>query len=340
MTGLFKRTRELIKSPTGVDKRQAIMSAALSTQVTHLMNDGWVPKAIAAYVDEIVNDEQLNDQTMNRILSENWIEAHRIGSSLFTTMFTAGFHRGGVPAADRLEMLYELFGMTVSSTNFVRMSRLGDWYSRDKIKDEDLYYFHLETITDVQDYFEFIKQIAFMVRLKHHAWNGIRSKYETSRQLSTIMDNQLRYYLSKPVVDFILRNDWYQTDVAEGILQLTGIPVSYPNVDFHNRGVIDKDNVKVTLPGYHLELIFNNQGQLVSMWQALEAHQTVNERGVLEFSESPEDYSLAELQMIANTESTNYANAGGQIHQSLDVKPANRHAGLESDLRNYAKNQF
>ena len=111
-------------------------------------------------------------------------------------------------------------------------------------------------------------------------------------------------------------------------------------MDFHNRGVIDKDNVKVTLPGYHLELIFNNQGQLVSMWQALEAHQTVNERGVLEFSESPEDYSLAELQMIANTESTNYANAGGQIHQSLDVKPANRHAGLESDLRNYAKNQF
>lgn len=340
MTGLFKRTRELIKSPIGVDKRQTIMSAALSTQVTHLMNDGWVPKSIAAYVNDIVNNEQLNDQTMNQILSEKWGEAHRIGSSLFTTMFTAGFHRGGVPAADRLEVIYKLLGMTVSPTNFVRMSRLGDWDSKDKIKDVDLYYLHLETIDEVQDYFEFVKQVAYMVRLKHHAWNGIRSKYETSRQLSTIMDNQLRYYLSKPIVDFILRNDWRQEDVAEETLQLTGTPVSYPNVAFHNRGVAKQDNVKMALPGYHLELIFNNQGHLVSMWEALEAHQTIDEYGVLAFSEVPDDYSLAELQMIANTESTNYANAGGPIHQSLDVKPANRYAGLESDLRNYAKKQF
>lgn len=340
MTGLFKRTRELIKSPNGVDKRRTLMTATLSTQATHLMNDGWLPKSIAAYVDEIFNDEQLSDETMQAILSKAWLEAHRVGSHLFTKMYVAGFHRGGVPATDRLEMLYAILGMTVSSANFVKMTKLGHWPTRFENKNADLYYLHIENMAECQDYLEFVKQVAFMMRLKHHTWNGIRSKYETSHQLDKVIDNQLRYYLSKPVVDLVKRDQLTQGDVAEKIVQLTGTPVSYPKANFHNRGVVDNSHVKMAMPGYHLELIFNAQGDIISMWPALEAHQTVTKSGALVFSEEQTDYSLSELQMIANTESTNYANAGGQIHQSLDVKPANRHAGLESDLRNYAKSKF
>ncbi|SCB93099.1 DUF3114 domain-containing protein [Weissella bombi] len=340
MTGLFKRTRELIKSPKKVDKRRTLMTATLSTQTTHLVNDGWLPKSIAAYVDEIFDNEQLSDETMQDVLSTAWSQAHRVGSALFTKMYVAGFHRGGTPATDRLEMLYSILGMTVGSTNFVKMTKLGNWPTRNENQNADLYYLHVENMAEVQDYLEFVKQVAFMMRLKHHAWNGINSKYETSRQLDKVIDNQLRYYLSKPVVDLIQRDSLKQEDVAEGIVQLTGTPVSYPKADFHNRGVADKSNVKMAMPGYHLELIFDGQGELVSMWTALEAHETVTKRGALMFSDVTTDYSLAELQMIANTESTNYANAGGQIHQSLDVKPANRHAGLESELRNFAKNKF
>ncbi|MGC6332180.1 DUF3114 domain-containing protein [Weissella cibaria] len=335
---LFKRTRELIENPKGVDVHRAAMSAALLGQTEVLTADGWLPKAVAAYVEAVATAPELTDHTMTGVLTQKWYEAHRIGSSLFTKMLISGFHRGSATATDRLGMLYQVLGLQRDDTNFVQMTHLGDWAKRDMTP--NLYYLQLENETDLQDYWDFVNRVAFLMRLKYRAWNGIRSRYATSKQLTATFDNQLRYYLGKPVSDFVRHMNWTRAQYEAKVLLFTGKEVLHPGVALHNRGVADQSNVKVVTPDYHVELIFDRDDQIVSLWDALEEQQIEMADGSLRFVQDPAAYSLTELQQIANTESANYAGQGGKIHEALDVKPAARTAGLESDLRNYAKNQF
>lgn len=338
MTILFKRTRDLIANPTGVTEHKAAMSAALIGQVETLMADGWLPKSLAAYVEAVAKAPELNDATMMDVLEAKWFEAHRVGSELFTEMLVAGFHRGSAPATDRLGMLYNVLGPYLDDTNFVQMTHLGLWDDREATP--NLYYLQINDEDELQAYWQFVNRVAYLMRLKYRAWNGIRSRYATSRLLTATFDNQLRYYLGKPVSDFVRAQGWTRAMYEAKVLEEMGHEVLHPGVSLHNRGVADQSNVKVVTPDYHVELIFDSADQIVSLWQPLEAHQVVVADGAVRFVQDHNAYSLDELQMIANTESANYAGQGGEIHEALDVRPAARNAGLEATLRNYAKNQF
>ena len=335
---LFKRTRELIDNPRGVDQYRDAMSASLLGQANVLLENGWVPKSVAAYVEAVALDPDLNDQTMMTVLTEQWYEAHRVGSPLFTKMFISGFHRGSATATDRLAMLYRVLGFQIDETNFVQMTHLGNWQNRESTP--NLYYLAVATDQELKDYWDFVNRVAFMIRLKYRAWHGIRSLYATSQTLTATLDNQLRYYLAKPVVDYVQQNGLTRSTYEVKVYELTGKEALQPAAKFHNRGVADDSNVKVVTPDYHLELIFNQTEELVSMWLPLERHAIEMADGSTRFIQQQSLYATSELQAIANTESANFAGQGGDIHEALDIKPMHPEAGVEPFLRIHAKKEF
>jgi hypothetical protein len=308
---------------------------ALLVQAEQLLLDGWDPRAIDGYVELVQDDALLSDASATIVLSDYWQEAHRVGSPLFTHMFLTGFHRSSATAAKRLKMLYTVLGLSVDENNFVQMTRLGE-SSKD-----GLYQLEISDVEDFANYVTFVDVVSRTIRMKYRSWRGIgRGKYATSQVLGDVLDNQFRYYLGKPVIDFIQCEGWTQVIYEETVLALTDRYVQYPDARLHNRGVVGQANMKVVTPDYHVEVIFNADGRPVSMWTALEAHDMVQPDGSIRFDSVAEHYSDEELQQLANTESVNYAAEGGTIHRNLDVAPANRHAGLEANLRNHAKNQF
>jgi len=335
---LFKRTRELIDNPRGVDQYRDAMSASLLGQANVLLENGWVPKAVAAYVEAVALAPNLSDQTMMAVLTEKWYEAHRVGSPLFTTMFISGFHRGSATATDRLAMLYQVLGFQIDETNFVQMTHLGNWQQREATP--NLYYLTLHNDQELKDYWDFVNRVAFMIRLKYRAWHGIRSLYATSQTLTATLDNQLRYYLAKPVVDYVTQVGMTRAEYEAKVYELTGKAALHPAVRFHNRGIDDDSNVKVVTPDYHLELIFNRNDQLVSLWLPLERHAIEMADGSMRFIQQQSLYVASELQDIANTESANFAGQGGDIHDALDIKPMHPKAGVEPFLRIHAKKQY
>lgn len=307
----------------------------LQEQLDCLKEDGWDYRSIKAYLSVIESDAAAFDADVEGLLVEYWHDVHQVGSPLFTHMFLTGFYRSSISATNRLAMFYNILGFERDDTNFVQLRRLGD------DQEENLYHLSITSIDELADYIIFIDVMTRMMRLKYRSWQGFASgKYAKSDLLTDAFDNQLRYYLGKPIIEFIQSVGWSQEEYEATLYAIMGDLPRYPDAYLHNRGLTLAVNHKVVTPDYHIEVIFDQNGKLVSMWNALGAHDMVQPDGSIRFDTNVDHYTEAELQEIANTESLNYANKGGIIHNKLDVMPANRHAGLESDLRNSAKALF
>lgn len=310
------------------------VTTTIQQQAEQLALDGWDARSVNAYLEIVQDIHDVESGAQADLLAEYWADAHRVGSPLFTHMFLTGFHRASRTAADRLAMLYRLLGFELDENNFVQAHRLGESAL------DGMYQLVLDDVDDFANYLVFVDVIAATMRLKYRVWQGMKGRFAKSDRLTDIFDNQLRYYLGKPVVDFVRAQGWQQDDYETAILTLTGNYVQYPDARLHNRGVVGRQNMKVVTPDYHVEMIFDDDGQAVSMWSALENHDMVELDGSVRYDSNPDHYTPEELQQIANTESANFASRGGLVHQALDVAPANRHAGLEPALRNEAKLAF
>lgn len=328
MTAKTKRYQQLMTTLTGT----------LAAQVSQLHLDGWSDNALWLYsrlTRQVLASRPYNTE---HALERQWFEAHRVGSRLFNRMFLTGFVPRQVAASERLDLLYQVLGLEVGPGNFLVMKRLGDWSER--YLTTNLYYLHVTDEEQLQEWFFFSRHIAQMMQIKYRYWVKAWHIKPDSRLLTDLRDNQLRYYLGKPVVDYLGRQAFTRQSLIQFLETVSHHAVRYPDAQFHNRGLAEATNIKVVTSDYHTEVILDAHDQLVSLWRALERHQSMDEQGVVHFSQTIQDYTEADLWQIANTESFNYANHGGRRHNLLDVEPAAWTAGLEPALRNAAKRYF
>ncbi|KRN33287.1 DUF3114 domain-containing protein [Weissella halotolerans] len=317
---------------------KAGLTGTLAKQVEQLHLDGWPDKALWVYVRLTRQVLASRPYSCEQALQRQWFEAHRVGSRLFNRMFLIGFVPMQSKARERIATLYRILGFQVGSGNFLMMTRLGAWSER--YLTPNLYYLHVTDAEQLREWFFFSRHIAEMMQVKYRQFvTGWQIK-PVDRLLTDIQDNQLRYYLGKPVVDYLGRQPLTRQSLIQFLQMVTRHRVRYPDAHFHNRGLQEPSNVKIVTADYHNEIILDARDRLVSLWQALERHQYMDEFGVVHFSQELVDYDEQDLWQLANTESFNYANHGGQRHNRLDVEPAAWTAGLEPELRNVAKRYF
>lgn len=176
--------------------------------------------------------------------------------------------------------------------------------------------------------------------------------YHPGKQMTSIYDHQMRYWLDRPLIQFI-NSDYLDKhypgktkyDRYEKWLRASGNTVGHPGADLHQRTTNFSNhfprNKKITCDYNHLETIFSPDGQkTVSMWNDLKA----GKDGKIKSSAGQFGDNSRELQEVANTDSANYAKpnrkSSGSAHKSLDEDPANSGKGLEADIRVRAKTKY
>ncbi|WP_460059408.1 DUF3114 domain-containing protein, partial [Pseudolactococcus yaeyamensis] len=179
----------------------------------------------------------------------------------------------------------------------------------------------------------------------------IQAKYPNDEKLDDAIDHQMRYWLDKPIVDYINDN----LPVGEGETKTSaylkwvdemGLLAGNPDADLHNRTLKDAKafhpkNDKITVG--HIEIIFTHDGNdTVSMWNHLDTDDTG-----LRYISDPKYYEN-DYQNIANTDSANYSepnfkgngtfkNSGGSDHKRFDVDVPKKN---EPELRLKAKKDY
>lgn len=310
----------------------------LEEQLTQLAKDGWHQGAVKLYQDTIMRVLEMDLMDPQASQMRLWYDAHRVGSELFHKMLVAEYRPSQRNATARIAILENVLGFQVDVDNFVQMTRLGFWSERNHTS--LLYYLHIDDTKHLRNYVNFAGDVARLMYAKYQVRQERFFGRPSMSMLSDVIDHQLRYYLGKPMIDFVRKQQLTKSNFIGLIHDVCGRRVRYPDAQYHNRGVADASNIKVVLHDYHLEFIFDKQDHLISLWNALEQHQQIEDDGSVRFNQDATQYTLLELQAIANTESFNYANHGGKVHDLLDGEPATRGRNFEPYLRDYAKRQF
>ncbi|MBM7617177.1 hypothetical protein JOC36_000726 [Weissella uvarum] len=311
---------------------------AVGEQITQLNLDGWPKDALDLYRNELKRLDQSNliDQAASQM--RLWYDAHRVGSDLFTRMFFKNYRPSQKHAAERIDLLDHLLGLELDADNFVQMTRLGIWQERGNTP--SLYYLHLDDFEQAKDYQTFANGVARLMYAKYQTRAEHFFGRPSMMMLNNPIDHQLRYYLGKPMIDWVRNKQMTRRDLIDFSEKYLNRKVRYTQATYHNRGVADQSNQKIVFSDYHLEFIFDKHDQIVSIWNALENHMQIKNDGSVRFKQAIDLYSRAELQDVANTESLNYAKHGGKIHDLLDGDPSVRGRGNEPKLRDHAKTLF
>lgn len=315
-------------------------------QLEELGTDGWVAKSLTVYVTSL-NKNVKNDK-WQKDLTSSWDKAHNIGSKLFTSMLDKSNESDQFGAKRKIRMLYQVLDASVDNpdtTNFVQLKNVAN----------AKYHFpnSNEIANSPREYYDFVDQYS----------NLISQKYK-NKVLNNPIDNQMRYWLDKPIVEFINDKGLDQNEY-ESWLKTNRISIDHPDSSLHNRTLSGKGNIpnnsKVTAANNHVEIIFNNKGKTVSVWNVLDTYISGSRKG--EVISDPRQYEDVQSpnsnlwSQIANTDSANYAiphngfnletpfgvidkDYSGKQHEPLDVKPAASNKGLESQIRVMAKKWY
>ena len=315
----------------------------VNKQAKMLENEHWGKAGVASYLKYLDENVANFDNPLVEV-DTAYKRLHIVGSDVFTFVVENAYpYDAKNPtfskeqcAKETLDMVYGVLGANIDSNNFLQLDNVMN----------GKYQFPIER-ADVAQYFEFTNSFAKL----------IQNKYPEGKKLDDVKDHQMRYWLDKPIVEYINS----KLPVGEGEtkasaylkwLEEMGIVAGNTAAGYHNR--TEKELTPKQLKAYleevanqkitanHVEIIFTNDGnKTVSMWNELSLDKTT---GL--YDSNPEHYKN-NFQNIANTDSANYANpnfkkdgtfknSGGDEHIRLDENPAN----YDCDLRLEAKGKY
>ena len=307
----------------------------VNKQAKTLENEHWGKAGVASYLKYLDENVANFDNPLVEV-DTAYKRLHMVGSDVFTFVIENAYpYDAKNPtfskeqcAKETLDMVYAVLGAKIDSNNFLQLDNVMN----------GKYQFPIEK-QDVAQYFEFTDSFAKL----------IQNKYPEDKKLDDVKDHQMRYWLDKPIVDYINN----KLPVGEGETKASaylkwldemGIVAGNPAADLHNRttnteNAVHPKNEKITAG--HIEIIFTHDcNNTVSMWNHLEK----DESGV-RYDTNPERYTK-DYQNIANTDSANYADPkiengkyinSGKGHNPLDV---NFPPETESELRSEAKSEY
>ena len=307
----------------------------VNKQAKTLENEHWGKAGVASYLKYLDENVANFDNPLVEV-DTAYKRLHIVGSDVFTFVVENAYpYDAKSPtfskeqcAKETLEMVYAVLGAKIDSNNFLQLDNVMN----------GKYQFPIEK-QDVAQYFEFTDSFSEL----------IQNRYPEGKKLDDVKDHQMRYWLDKPIVEYINN----KLPVGEGEtkasaylkwLEEMGIVAGNPAADLHNRttnteNAVHPKNEKITAG--HIEIIFTHDcNNTVSMWNHLEK----DESGV-RYDTNPERYTK-DYQNIANTDSANYADPkiengkyinSGKGHNPLDV---NFPPETESELRSEAKSEY
>ena len=307
----------------------------VNKQAKTLENEHWGKAGVASYLKYLDENVANFDNPLVEV-DTAYKRLHMVGSDVFTFVIENAYpYDAKNPtfskeqyAKETLDMVYAVLGAKIDSNNFLQLDNVMN----------GKYQFPIEK-QDVAQYFEFTDSFAKL----------IQNKYPEDKKLDDVKDHQMRYWLDKPIVDYINN----KLPVGEGETKASAylkwldemeIVPGNPAAGYHNRTLNKKKephpkNEKIT--ANHIEIIFTHDcNNTVSMWNHLKKDDTG-----LRYDTNPERYT-DDYQNIANTDSANYADPkiengkfvnSGEQHDSLDVDfPTN----CEPKLREEAKSEY
>ncbi|MCI1892916.1 MAG: LXG domain-containing protein [Schleiferilactobacillus harbinensis] len=342
---------------------------ALAQHMTELLHDGWAGRSLAAFgaaVNAQIKAYPYPPFPKNVGLDKRPIvkealatvtgQVHLIGSTVFLAMLNKAypdFHDTG-QQIKALNMIYRVLDAHIDGNHFLQLGAVA----------AGRYHFPEEE-ADMVNYPKFVDRFSQAIQAKYPHDDDV---------LNDPIDHQMRYWLDKPMVDFINQRKFPHTEGNslradfEEWLDRNHIDRHYPDPDLHNRTVKlnanEPGNIKITVDHNHLEIIFShNDNRTISQWDLLEK----DELGQIE--SNPGEYDLSKQEQIADTDSANYAepdeevairmsesgepytettryDSGGYQHDRLDVVPGKTsgekggNPGLESQVRNDAKANY
>jgi hypothetical protein len=147
----------------------------------------------------------------------------------------------------------------------------------------------------------------------------------------------MRYWLDKPMVDFINQRKFPHTEGNslradfEEWLDRNHIDRHYPDPDLHNR-TLDRNasvpgNIKITVDHNHLEIIFSHDGnRTISQWNVLKTEAGIGQidSDPARYDDVPKDDKFmsvpkqtgsapGQFEQIADTDSANYAEPNEEV---------------------------
>ncbi|MDD3014950.1 MAG: DUF3114 domain-containing protein [Lactococcus chungangensis] len=307
----------------------------VNRQAKTLENEHWGKAGVASYLKYLDENVANFDNPLVEV-DTAYKRLHIVGSDVFTFVVENAYpYDAKNPnfskeqcAKETLDMVYAVLGADIDDNNFLQLDNVMN----------GKYQFPIEK-QDVAQYFEFTDSFSEL----------IQNKYPEDKKLDDVKDHQMRYWLDKPIVEYINN----KLPVGEGEtkasaylkwLEEMGIVAGNPAADLHNRttnteNAVHPKNEKIT--ANHIEIIFTHDcNNTVSMWNHLKKDDTG-----LRYDTNPERYT-DDYQNIANTDSANYADPkiengkfvnSGEQHDSLDVDfPTN----CEPKLREEAKSEY
>lgn len=316
------------------EEENAAYRKKLSEQLENLRNEGWSEDAIRR--GYLANIQKTLEPTIpylftyemaNAYLDTMDEKAHTIGSDVFTSMMNYAYPNTKEGARQTLDMINKILGAEIDGNNFLQLDNvMNGKYSFPTDKQ------------GLEQYFKFTESYSKL----------IQDKYPNDKKLDAPIDHQMRYWLDKPIVDYI--ND--KLPVGDGETKASaylkwvekmGLVSGNPEAGYHNRTENKNDpnpeNEKITVG--HIEIIFTHDGNnTVSMWNHLDTDDTG-----LRYISEPKHYE-DDYQNIANTDSANYSDPkikngkyqnSGDRHELLDVKFPEKN---EPKLRLEAKDDY
>ncbi|WP_314088787.1 DUF3114 domain-containing protein [Lactococcus chungangensis] len=314
----------------------------VNKQAKTLENEHWGKAGVASYLKYLDENVANFDNPLVEV-DTAYKRLHMVGSDVFTFVIENAYpYDAKNPtfskeqcAKETLDMVYAVLGAKIDSNNFLQLDNVMN----------GKYHFPIEK-KDVEQYFKFADSYSNLIQVKYAGKDFVEADYtETEKKI----DHQMRYWLDKPIVDYINNG----LPVGEGEtkasaylkwLEEMGIVAGNPAAGYHNR-TLNRErephpkNEKITAE--HIEIIFTHDcNNTVSMWNHLEKDDTG-----LRYDTDPERYR-DDYQNIANTDSANYANPkikngkfvnSGEQHDSLDVEFP---AYCEPDLRKKSKKDY
>ena len=307
----------------------------VNKQAKMLENEHWGKAGVASYLKYLDENVANFDNPLVEV-DTAYKRLHIVGSDVFTFVVENAYpYDAKNPnfskeqcAKETLDMVYAVLGADIDDNNFLQLDNVMN----------GKYQFPIEK-QDVAQYFKFADSFAKL----------IQNKYPEGKKLDDVKDHQMRYWLDKPIVDYINN----KLPVGEGETKASAylkwleemeIVPGNPAAGYHNRTLNKKKephpkNEKIT--ANHIEIIFTHDcNNTVSMWNHLKKDDTG-----LRYDTNPERYT-DDYQNIANTDSANYADPkiengkfvnSGEQHDSLDVDfPTN----CEPKLREEAKSEY
>lgn len=296
-------------------------------QAKALEKEGWDKAGVASYLKYLDQHVATQGDPLKGV-DTAYERLHIVGSDVFTFVVDQAFPDTQQGAKDTLDMLYKVLGAEIDAHHFLQLDNVMNGKYKFPTEKED-----------IEQYLKFTETYAKL----------IQDKYSKQDILDDPIDHQMRYWLDKPVVDYI--NDKLPVDEGETKLSAylkwieeMGLLAGNPDASLHNRTlehdkVTHPKNEKITVG--HIEIIFTHDGnETVSMWN----HMTSDDTG-RRYDSNPERYE-GHYQNMANTDSANYSDPkikngkyqnSGDRHGKLDVDVPKKN---EPELRLKAKEEY